>query len=88
VNLRHPLDFLAEPRTLPKALRMNPDEIGGGLRSFSRAHIVVYVHLSERGKRGEGGEQLRELGVERGASAAEAGGLGEDAGFQWSGTWR
>jgi membrane protein DedA with SNARE-associated domain/rhodanese-related sulfurtransferase len=66
VDLRHPLDFLAEPRTLPKALRMNPDEIGRRLAEFpAERDIVVYCTCPNEETAVKVAKQLRELGVER-----------------------
>ncbi|MCI0352198.1 MAG: VTT domain-containing protein [Acidobacteriales bacterium] len=43
VDLRHPLDFKAEPRTLPRALRLDPDEMPRRHHEIPRdREIVLY----------------------------------------------
>lgn len=41
VDLRHPLDWLADPRTLPGALRMKPDEIEQRHQEIPRDREVI-----------------------------------------------
>ena len=41
VDLRHPLDFLPDPRTLPQAVRILPEELEQGLAEIPRGHEVV-----------------------------------------------
>jgi rhodanese-related sulfurtransferase len=66
VDLRHPLDFLAEPRTLPKALRMNPDEIARRVAEFpAERDIVVYCTCPNEETAVKVAKQLHELGVVR-----------------------
>ena len=43
VDLRHPLDFLPDPRVIPGALRMSPDELDARLPEIPRdREIIVY----------------------------------------------
>lgn len=41
VDLRHPLDFLPDPRILPQAVRILPEELEQGLKEIPRGHEVV-----------------------------------------------
>jgi membrane protein DedA with SNARE-associated domain/rhodanese-related sulfurtransferase len=66
VDLRHPLDFLAAPRTLPKALRMTPTEIGARWKELAGdREIVVYCTCPNEETSVMVARQLRDLGVRR-----------------------
>jgi len=66
VDLRHPLDFLAAPRTLPGALRMNPDEVTKRWGEFpTDRDIVVYCTCPNEETAVKVAKQLKELGVTR-----------------------
>jgi rhodanese-related sulfurtransferase len=66
VDLRHPLDFLAAPRTLPNAVRMNPDEITRRWKEFpTDRDIVVYCTCPNEAAAVAVAKQLHELGVLR-----------------------
>lgn len=41
VDLRHPLDFLPDPRMLPQAVRILPEDVEQGLPEIPRGHEVV-----------------------------------------------
>ncbi|HEY6248508.1 MAG TPA: VTT domain-containing protein [Candidatus Angelobacter sp.] len=41
LDLRHPLDFLPDPRILPQAVRILPEELEQGLMEIPRGHEVV-----------------------------------------------
>jgi rhodanese-related sulfurtransferase len=65
VDLRHPLDFLASPRTLPKALRISPGEIASRRAELpDNREIVVYCTCPNEATAVRVAKQLRELGVE------------------------
>jgi membrane protein DedA with SNARE-associated domain/rhodanese-related sulfurtransferase len=66
VDLRHPLDFLVAPRTLPNALRMNPDEIAKRWTELpADRDIVVYCTCPNEQTAVKVAKQLRELGMLR-----------------------
>jgi membrane protein DedA with SNARE-associated domain/rhodanese-related sulfurtransferase len=66
VDLRHPLDFLAAPRTLPSAQRMNPDEIKQRWPELpADRDIVVYCTCPNEETAVKVAKQLREFGMER-----------------------
>lgn len=65
VDLRHPLDFLVAPRTLPNALRMNPDEITKRWAELpADRDIVVYCTCPNEQTAVKVAKQLKELGVQ------------------------
>lgn len=41
IDLRHPLDFLADPRVIPGATRMNPDEVESRHQEIPRDRDIV-----------------------------------------------
>jgi membrane protein DedA with SNARE-associated domain/rhodanese-related sulfurtransferase len=64
VDLRHPLDFLTAPRTLPKALRIAPGEIGSRRSELPEDRdIVVYCTCPNEATAVQVAKQLRALGV-------------------------
>jgi len=66
VDLRHPLDFLAAPRTLPKALRIAPNEIASRLAELpANREIVVYCTCPNEATAVMVTRQLRTLGVKQ-----------------------
>jgi rhodanese-related sulfurtransferase len=65
VDLRHPLDFLAAPRTLPMALRIAPTEIGSRWKELPQGRdIVVYCTCPNEATAVQVAKQLRALGVQ------------------------
>lgn len=65
VDLRHPLDFLAAPRTLPRALRIAPNEIASHLAELpANREIVVYCTCPNEATAVMVAKQLRSLGVQ------------------------
>jgi membrane protein DedA with SNARE-associated domain/rhodanese-related sulfurtransferase len=76
VDLRHPLDFLAAPRTLPNAVRMTPDEIMQRWAELpADREIVVYCTCPNEATAAKVAGELRKLGVVR--VRPLAGGLAE-----------
>jgi membrane protein DedA with SNARE-associated domain/rhodanese-related sulfurtransferase len=76
VDLRHPLDFLAAPRTLPNALRMNPDQITQRWAELpTDREIVVYCTCPNEESSVHVAKELHKLGVDR--VRPLAGGLAE-----------
>ncbi len=66
VDLRHPLDFLVAPRTLPNALRMNPDEIAQRWMEFpADRDIVLYCTCPNEETSAMVAKQLHKLGINR-----------------------
>ncbi len=66
VDLRHPLDFLVAPRTLPNALRMNPNEVAvRWVELPADRDIVVYCTCPNEETSVTVAKQLHKLGVTR-----------------------
>jgi membrane protein DedA with SNARE-associated domain/rhodanese-related sulfurtransferase len=66
VDLRHPLDFLTTPRTLPGALRIAPAEVKKRLGELpAERDIVVYCTCPNEETAVKVARQLKELGLER-----------------------
>jgi membrane protein DedA with SNARE-associated domain/rhodanese-related sulfurtransferase len=66
LDLRHPLDFLAAPRTLPGALRINPGEVEKRWRELPEdREIVVYCTCPNEETAVMVARQLKELGLSR-----------------------
>ena len=66
VDLRHPLDFLTAPRTLPGALRIAPAEVKKRLGELpAERDIVVYCTCPNEETAVKVARQLKELGLER-----------------------
>jgi membrane protein DedA with SNARE-associated domain/rhodanese-related sulfurtransferase len=66
VDLRHPLDFLAAPRTLPNALRMNPNDVARRWTELpANRDIVVYCTCPNEETSVTVAKQLHKLGVMR-----------------------
>jgi membrane protein DedA with SNARE-associated domain/rhodanese-related sulfurtransferase len=64
VDLRHPLDFLAAPRTLPYAVRIAPNEIAARRAELpNNREIVVYCTCPNEATAVAVAKQLRTLGV-------------------------
>ncbi len=66
IDLRHPLDFLAAPRTLPNALRINPNEIAERWMELpADRDIVLYCTCPNEETSVMVARQLHKLGVNR-----------------------
>lgn len=66
IDLRHPLDFLAAPRTLPGALRIAPDQIARRLAELpTERDLVVYCTCPNEETAVKVAKELRALGVTR-----------------------
>ncbi len=66
VDLRHPLDFLVAPRTLPDALRINPNEIAARWGELpADRDIVVYCTCPNEETSAMVAMQLHKLGLNR-----------------------
>jgi membrane protein DedA with SNARE-associated domain/rhodanese-related sulfurtransferase len=66
IDLRHPLDYLAAPRTLPGALRIPPDQIANRLAELpAERDIVVYCTCPNEETAVKVAKELRDLGVTR-----------------------
>ena len=66
VDLRHPLDVLAEPETLPHALRIGPDELKQRHELIPRDRdIVLYCTCPSEETSAKVALELRRLGVHR-----------------------
>ncbi len=66
VDLRHALDFLTAPRTLPGALRVPPNEVESRIGEIPlSSDIVVYCTCPNEETAVKVARQLRDLGVEK-----------------------
>jgi rhodanese-related sulfurtransferase len=66
VDLRHPLDYLSAPRTLPGALRIPPDQIAQRLAEFPpERDIVVYCTCPNEETAVKVARELQGFGVTR-----------------------
>ena len=66
IDLRHPLDFLAAPRTLPGALRIAPDQVASRLAELpAERDLVVYCTCPNEETAVKVAKELRALGVTR-----------------------
>jgi membrane protein DedA with SNARE-associated domain/rhodanese-related sulfurtransferase len=66
VDLRHPLDFLAAPRTLPNALRIAPNEIAARRAELpANRDIIVYCTCPNEATAVMVAKQLHTLGMKR-----------------------
>ncbi len=66
VDLRHPLDYLPDPRTLPGALRIQPAELAAGSGSIPRDRdVVLYCTCPSEETSGKVALQLHKLGITR-----------------------
>jgi rhodanese-related sulfurtransferase len=66
VDLRHPLDFLVAPRTLPNAVQMKPDEVAKRWTELpADRDIVVYCTCPNEQTAVRVAKQLKELGMAR-----------------------
>jgi membrane protein DedA with SNARE-associated domain/rhodanese-related sulfurtransferase len=64
VDLRHPLDFLAAPRTLPGALRIPPDQIAKRVGELpAERELVVYCTCPNEETAVKVARELQELGL-------------------------
>ena len=66
VDLRHPLDILPDPRTLPGALRIGPDDLKQrrGMIPLDR-DIVLYCTCPSEETSAKVALELRKMGVKR-----------------------
>jgi membrane protein DedA with SNARE-associated domain/rhodanese-related sulfurtransferase len=66
IDLRHPLDYLAAPRTLPGALRIAPDKIADKVTEIPAGRdIVVYCTCPNEETAVKVAKELQALGVTR-----------------------
>jgi membrane protein DedA with SNARE-associated domain/rhodanese-related sulfurtransferase len=66
VDLRHPLDFLADPRVVPTARRMNPSEVAEHWKDLpDDRDIVVYCTCPNEATAVKVARELKALGVTR-----------------------
>jgi membrane protein DedA with SNARE-associated domain/rhodanese-related sulfurtransferase len=66
IDLRHPLDYLAAPRTLPGALRIPPDKVADKLAEIPTGRdIVVYCTCPNEETAVKVAKELQALGVTR-----------------------
>ncbi len=66
VDLRHPLDYLPDPRTLPGALRIQPAELAAGSSNIPRDRdVVLYCTCPSEETSGKVALQLHKLGITR-----------------------
>lgn len=66
IDLRHPLDYLAAPRTLPGALRIAPDKVADKLAEIPTGRdIVVYCTCPNEETAVKVAKELQALGVTR-----------------------
>jgi rhodanese-related sulfurtransferase len=66
VDLRHPLDYLPDPRVLPGALRVSPESLM--LRSAEIPHdrdIVLYCTCPSEATAAKTAMRLRQVGIHR-----------------------
>jgi membrane protein DedA with SNARE-associated domain/rhodanese-related sulfurtransferase len=64
VDLRHPLDFLTAPRTLPGALRVNPSEVESRWQELPKDRdIVLYCTCPNEASAVKVAQRLKELGL-------------------------
>lgn len=66
VDLRHPLDYLPDPRILPGALRIQPNDLAAGSGSIPRDRdVVLYCTCPSEETSGKVALQLHKLGITR-----------------------
>ena len=66
VDLRHPLDYLPDPRTLPGAIRVLPDEIMKRSKEIPRdKDVVLYCTCPSEQTSGRVALQMRKAGIYR-----------------------
>ncbi len=66
VDLRHPLDYLPDPRVLPGALRLSPDELQARREELPRDRdIILYCTCPSDASSAASALKLRRVGIER-----------------------
>jgi membrane protein DedA with SNARE-associated domain/rhodanese-related sulfurtransferase len=66
VDLRHPLDLLPDPRTLPGALRLTPDKLMAQLQQIPRdREVVLFCTCPSEATAAKTALQLRRAGIQR-----------------------
>ncbi len=66
VDLRHPLDYLPDPRVLPGALRISPKEIAAHAEDLPRDRdVILYCTCPSEETSAKVAQQLLKLGVHR-----------------------
>ena len=70
VDLRHPLELMAEPFTLPSAMHFSPDSLTARQGRFPGSGCGAVLYLPKRSDGGEDGNDVAQAGIEAGAAAA------------------
>jgi len=66
VDLRHPLDLLPDPRTLPGALRLTPDKLMAQLEQIPRdREVILFCTCPSEATAAKTALQLRRAGIQR-----------------------
>ncbi len=66
VDLRHPLDFLSDPRAIPGALRISPDEISRRQAEIPRDRdVVLYCTCPNEATSAQAAALLQKEGITR-----------------------
>lgn len=66
VDLRHPLDYLPDPRVVPTAIRMGPDDVAKRAEELPRDRdIILYCTCPSDASSASTALKLRKLGIER-----------------------
>ncbi len=66
IDLRHPLDFLADPRIIPGATRMSPDELERRHQEIPRdREVVLYCTCPTEASSARTAQLLRRKGITR-----------------------
>ncbi len=66
VDLRHPLDMLPDPRTLPGALRLTPDKLMAQVEQIPRdREVILFCTCPSEATAAKAALQLRRAGIQR-----------------------
>jgi membrane protein DedA with SNARE-associated domain/rhodanese-related sulfurtransferase len=66
VDLRHPLDYLPDPRVVPTAIRMGPDDVASRVDELPRDRdIILYCTCPSDASSANTALKLRKLGIDR-----------------------
>jgi rhodanese-related sulfurtransferase len=66
VDLRHPLDYLPDPRMVPTAIRMAPEEVSARVNELPHDRdIILYCTCPSDASSAATALKLRKLGIER-----------------------
>jgi len=66
VDLRHPLDYLPDPRVVPTAIRMGPDDVASRADELPRDRdIILYCTCPSDASSANTALKLRKLGIDR-----------------------